>query len=150
MVRIWAVAAMLAGLLLLLDDFHIIRVTMATIWPIGLIAAGCMMLGSRLNWTSLPGRFTVGSNANSRPVTNRLEEVALFSQVRRCIETQSFEGGDLSSVFGGIELDLRWATISTQGKVAVLEANAAFGAIELRIPENLAHQPAGERGFWGL
>lgn len=134
-IRIWSAAAFLAGVLLALDDFHIIRVTMATLWPLALIATGGAMLVARLNWTGLSERFNIGSNNVSRPIVSRLNEVAVFSGVKRRIESQNFEGGELSSVFGGIEIDLRRAGISTDGKVAVLEANAAFGAVELRIPE---------------
>jgi predicted membrane protein len=126
---------MVAGVLLLLDRLHVIRVTMATLWPLGLIAAGTVMIVYRLRWKGFADRLAIGSNMSARSVGNRLEEIALFSQVKRRIETQSFEGGTLASVFGGIELDLRWSGIATPGKVAVLEANAAFGAIELRVPE---------------
>jgi predicted membrane protein len=133
--RIWSAALFVAGLLLVLDLFHIVKVTMATLWPLALIAAGAAMLVGRLDWGRLADRFSVASNTNTRPIFNRVQEVAVFSQVKRRIETQNFEGGELSSVFGGIEIDLRWAAISTPGKIAVLEANAAFGAVELRIPE---------------
>jgi predicted membrane protein len=134
--RIWSAAAFLAGVLLALGAFRIVHVTMATLWPLALIAIGAVMLVSRLNWTTLTDTFNIGSSANSRTLATRLSEVAVFSGVKRRIEAQNFEGGELSSVFGGIEVDLRRAGISTDGKVAVLEANAAFGAVELRIPEN--------------
>ncbi|MES1260844.1 MAG: DUF5668 domain-containing protein [Acidobacteriota bacterium] len=146
-IRIWSATAFLAGLLLLLDDFHVIHVTMSTLWPLALIATGAVMLIYRLNWPQMADRFSIGSNTSTRPLGNKLEEVAVFSQVKRRIETQSFEGGELSSVFGGIELDLRWAAISTPGKVAVLEANAAFGGIELRIPETWRISLQGSAAF---
>ena len=133
--RIWSAASFIAGLLLVLDLFHIVRVTMATLWPLALIATGAVMLLARMGWAGLADRINVASNNVSRPILTRLSEVAVFSGVKRRIESQSFEGGELSSVFGGIEIDLRRAGISTDGKVAVVEANAVFGAVELRIPE---------------
>ncbi len=133
--RVWAAASFLSGLLLILDLFHIVRVTMATLWPIAMIAAGVAMVVVRTSPAKLADRFTIGSNTNSRPLTGRLEEYAVFSSVKRRIESQNFEGGEVSSVFGGVELDLRWAGISTPGKIAVLEANTAFGAVEMRVPE---------------
>jgi predicted membrane protein len=135
MVRVWSVAAFIAGILLALHAFHIIYVTARSLWPLALIATGVAMLLSRSRWAEFANRVSIGANSTTRPMANNLNEVALFSQVKRRIETQSFEGGDLSSIFGSIELDLRWAGISTPGKIAVLEANAAFGAVELRIPE---------------
>ena len=135
LVRIWSGASFLAGFLLLLDAFHIIHVTMATIWPLALIATGAGMLVSRSSPGKILERFSVLSNVSARGVNGRLSEVAVFSGVKRRVDTQTFEGGDLSSVFGGIEIDLRLAAISTPGRIAVLEANAVFGAVELRIPE---------------
>jgi predicted membrane protein len=135
-VRVWAAASVIAGVLLLLDAFHVIYVTARSLWPLALIATGVAMLVYRARWADLTNRFSIGANNATSTMSNNLTEFALFSGVKRRIETQNFEGGDLSSVFGSIELDLRWAGISTPGRIAVLEANAAFGAIELRIPES--------------
>jgi predicted membrane protein len=133
--KIWSGAALFAGLMMLLDDFHVISFSGQTVWAIGLITIGVIMLRSRLSLGGLAERVNVGSNSSSRSLVGRLDEYAVFSSVKRRIETPNFEGGELSSVFGGIEIDLRSAGISTPGRIAVLEANAAFGAIELRIPE---------------
>jgi predicted membrane protein len=146
-IRVWSATAFIFGVLLLLDLFHIVRVTGATLWPMALIATGVVMLIYRLNFPKLADRISFGANTNTRPITSRLEEVAVFSQVKRRVETQTFEGGELSSVFGGIELDLRWAAISTPGKVAVLEANAVFGGIELRVPETWRLSIQGSAAF---
>jgi hypothetical protein len=40
----------------------------------------------------------------------------------------------VEAVFGGLELDLSGAAITTPDRRAVLEANAVFGGIEIRIP----------------
>jgi predicted membrane protein len=146
-VRVWAGTAFFFGLLLVLDLFHVVHVTGAILWPLALIATGVVMLIYRLSFPRLADRISIGANTNTRPVTSKLDEVAVFSQVKRRIETQTFEGGDLSSVFGGIELDLRWAAISSPGKVAVLEANAVFGGIELRIPETWRISIQGSAAF---
>jgi len=133
--RIWSMASIVAGVLLVLDGLHIIKVTVATLWPLGLIATGAVMLVYRMRWSEFTERLSFGANSVSRPMGNTVTEFAVFSQVQRRIETQNFEGGDLSCLFGAINLDMRWAGIATPGKIAVLEANAAFGGIELRIPE---------------
>ena len=64
-----------------------------------------------------------------------LQEFALFSSLKRKVDTQAFEGGEVSSVFGGVEIDLRKAAISSASGQAILEASAAFGGIEVRVPE---------------
>jgi predicted membrane protein len=146
-VRIWSVASIVAGVLLILDAFHVVNVTAATLWPLGLIATGAVMLAYRMRWSEMTERFSIGANTSSRPVGNTVSEFSVFSQVKRQIQTQNFEGGDLSTVFGAINLDMRWAGISTPGKIAVLEANAAFGAIELRIPETWRLSLQGSAAF---
>lgn len=135
-VRVWSAAAFVAGLLWMLDAFRVIHVTASVVWPLALIASGLTMLLGRFEWTQFAGQFTLGSNSASRMAGVQLNEVAVFSGVKRRIESQGFEGGELTCGFGAIEIDLRKAGISTPGKVAVVEANAAFGAIELRIPES--------------
>ena len=67
MTRIWAAMACVAGVLLALDDFHIIRVSIGTLWPLVLIAAGASMLVVRTNPSRLVERFNIGSNTSSRP-----------------------------------------------------------------------------------
>ena len=61
--------------------------------------------------------------------------MAIFSSVKRRIETPKFEGGELSSVFGSIAIDMRWAAMAAPDRQAVIEANTAFGSIELRVPD---------------
>lgn len=50
------------------------------------------------------------------------------------LDSQSFRGGEASSVMGGIRMDLRDAAI--EGDEAVIEINAVMGGVELRVPEN--------------
>lgn len=138
--KVWAGAGMAAGVLLVLGDLHILRVTGAILWPLALIATGVVMLIYRLRLRDFgerlrPERFTVGSSTEAGSSGGRLQETAIFSSVKRRVESGGFEGAELNSVFGGIELDLRWATITTPNRTAVIEANAVFGGIEIRVPE---------------
>jgi len=142
-VKVWAGTGVLAGILLLLGNYNVLHVTLATLWPLLLISTGIVMLIYRMRWLEVSMRFrhraasisaNIGANARTRTSVNRLQEFAIFSSVKRRVETASFEGGELSSVFGGIEIDLRRSAIAAAS--AVIEANAVFGGIELRIPEN--------------
>ena len=132
---VWSVTAMVAGVLLVLGNLNILHVTFGTLWPLVLIASGCIMLIYRFKWVRFTNRFTLGSNSIARDDGNRLQEFAIFSGIKRKVETQSFEGGDLSCVFGGIEIDLRRAGISSPNRQAVIDASAAFGGIEIRVPD---------------
>ncbi|MDE3195674.1 MAG: hypothetical protein KGN84_04980 [Acidobacteriota bacterium] len=151
-VKVWAVTGMVWGLLMLLDDFNIIHVRGAIFWPLALIACGIILLMFRLRlqafpWDEFRGRWVIGSNARSRTVNSKLEECVIFSGVKRKIETINFEGGELTAVFGSIEIDLRRASISTPDRMANIEANSAFGSIELRIPETWQVQLHGNAVF---
>jgi len=61
-----------------------------------------------------------------------LNEVAIFGGGKRKVTTQEFEGGELTAIFGGFEVDLREAGM--KGDSAVLEINTVFGGAEIRIP----------------
>lgn len=132
---VWGSAALIAGGLLLLNSFHVLYVSMRLLWPLVLIASGVTMLIYRLQWQRSVSAFTLGSSTEMRSSADRVHEFAIFSGAKRKIDSPNFEGGDLSSLFGGIEIDLRRAKISGITGEAVIDANAAFGGIEIRIPE---------------
>lgn len=147
-VKIWAVTGVVAGILLLLGNYHILRISGDILWPLFLIASGIVMLIYRLRWRQFTARFVIGPDTTTRPTNlSRLQEVAIFSSVKRKVETPKFEGGELSSVFGSIAIDMRWAAISAPGRQAVIEANAAFGSIELRVPDTWRVQLQGNAVF---
>jgi len=151
-VRVMAITGMVWAGLMLLDTLHLIHVRGAILWPLAMIAAGVILLMFRIRmqsiqWEQFRGHWVIGSNARSRTVNNRVEECVIFSGVKRKIETLNFEGGELTAVFGSIELDLRRASISTPDRYATLEANSAFGSIELRIPETWQVQLQGNAVF---
>ena len=69
----------------------------------------------------------------------RVRAEVIFSGTKRRIDSQEFEGGKLTAVFGGVELDLRDA--DTKLDEMVLHVDAIFGGIEIRIPETWEVDP---------
>ena len=65
---------------------------------------------------------------------NHLNEWAVFGGTRRRIDSQDFQGGEAFAMFGGVEIDLRRAA-STRDEI-IIEVNAIFGGVEVRVPEN--------------
>ena len=53
------------------------------------------------------------------------------------MSSQAFEGGELTSIMGGYELDLRQADIPAGGE-AVLEVFSLMGGGSIRVPEDWA------------
>lgn len=89
-------------------------------WPVALLAVGAWLIASR------GGRGAAVSSENS------IQQLACFGGVQTRNESQRFEGGNVTAMFGGLELDLRGATLAPDG--AVLEVTAMFGGAEIRVP----------------
>jgi hypothetical protein len=113
------------------------------LWPMVLIAVGLGMLVRAVDRHNLAaGGSASGSSAAASAGSSffgstdahRVAPWAIFSGVRRRIDSQDFEGGEALAIFGGLQLDLTSA--ATKKDEIVLEANTLFGGIDLRVPEN--------------
>ncbi len=65
--------------------------------------------------------------------SERITANIMFGGIHRKVNSHAFEGGQVSATFGGVELDLRDATM--KGPQAFLQADALFGGIELKVPD---------------
>ena len=79
--------------------------------------------------------------------SDQLNEVAVFGGIRKRIDSQNFEGGEIRAVFGGIELDLRPAVI-VKDEIEI-EADAVFGGIDITVPETWRVILEGQGVFGG-
>jgi len=104
-------------------------------WPLILIGLGLLMLFQRahLHARLANGPVTLTFRANTASNANTVKIDAIFSGGKRVMNTQDFQGGEIATIFGGIELDLRQAGMTAES--AVLEINAIFGGVEIRIPQ---------------
>jgi hypothetical protein len=120
--------------LFLLENFGVWHLRWSLIGPLALMGAGVTMLLHALERKGLPE--TAPSRAiASTSVADTLREWVTFGGVKRRLDTQNFQGGEMNAVFGGIEVDLRRANIAAPGGEVVVDANATFGGIELRVPD---------------
>jgi predicted membrane protein len=110
------------GGVLLLANFGIIG--WAQMWPIVLIAVGLLLVWEALRPKSAAATITSGA----------LHPDAVFSSIEKTITDQNFTQGTASAVFGSVELDFLQANMT--GDSAVLELNAVFGSVEVRVPLN--------------
>ena len=103
------------------------------LWPVLLIFWGIVILlrgfGGGAPWTG-PSAFVHDVSASSEDVLNA---VAVFGGIERRVQSQNFQGGEASAVFGGVEIDLRGAA-TTRDEI-LLQANAIFGGVELTVPD---------------
>jgi predicted membrane protein len=89
-------------------------------WPIVLIILGLAFILRK-------------SSSSSSSSENRMEETSIFSGSEKTYSSPAFEGGKVTTIFGGSELDLRNAT-PTAG--ATIDVFTLFGGAELKIPNH--------------
>jgi predicted membrane protein len=140
------------GVLLQLNQLGYLRLSWGSVWPLILIAAGIAMIWSRFEVPKFPtppadagiaGMGTVSGTSSYET----LNEYALFGGIERRMHTNSFRGGSIVSVFGGVEVDFLSADI--EGQEAVIYVEAIFGGIELRVPERWKVVFQGQSIFGG-
>ena len=64
------------------------------------------------------------------------------------MNTQDFQGGNVTAMFGGVEIDLTEANM--QADEATLEINAIFGGAEIRVPDSWQVSYRGAPIFGGV
>ena len=98
----------------------------ALIWPCLLLAAGIAILLRTLRRQSraLPGSVTA---------QDFLRGTAILSGFKHSVHSQAFQGGELTAIFGGFDLDLR--EVAMAGSTARIDVFLMFGGGEIRVPE---------------
>lgn len=130
------------GGILLARNLGYLDVRLRDLWPIALIAAGLLMLWNRMPWhgaAQWPRRFEATANT--------VNENAIFGGAKRHVTTPDFQGGQITAMFGGVELNLRKAGMS--GDSATLEINTLCGGAEIKVPENWVVVMQGTAIFGG-
>ena len=123
--RAWGLLLMATGASIGLNAYGVIDVSIWKLfWPVVLIAVGLMMV------------FSIGSANRKRAEelgTNDNEKVAIFygeeSRVRG-----DYNGGSLTAVFGGVDLDLRQAKIKDG---TVIDVFTFCGGINISLPDDV-------------
>ncbi|HUJ21587.1 MAG TPA: DUF5668 domain-containing protein [Bryobacteraceae bacterium] len=133
--KVWGGMMFATGVCFLLSNLGIWHISFNIIWPLGLIAVGILMLSNALERKRAPESGLTPSPGFVSP-ENALREWSVFGGIKRRLDTKDFQGGEMLAVFGGIEIDLRRAAIATPNHEVTVEANATFGGIELRVPED--------------
>ena len=124
----WIIAAV--GSLMLLDRMDMISFRIWNLWPVILIIIGLNFL--RGSWSRKKRMMEhpfqdVATNSDSY-----IKNMAMMSGVKRIITSKEFQGGEISSIMGGCEIDLREAEM--KGTEAVIDVNIIMGGVELRVP----------------
>lgn len=124
--RAWGAILIVVGAVFQLNALGITHVHFADLWPLAIIAVGLILM-----WGALKPPSVAKGSADSPDMFNA---VAIFSGCERRVKSQNFKGGRATSIFGGVELDLRDAKI--EGDEATIEVNCIFGGAEIRVPDS--------------
>jgi predicted membrane protein len=123
--RAWGGILIVVGGVFQLNSLGITHLGFADMWPLAIIAVGLILM-----WGALKPAMVVKGGIDAADV---LEAVAIFGGTERRIKSQTFKGGRVTSIFGGVELDFRYANID--GDEATLDINCIFGGVEIRVPD---------------
>lgn len=113
-------------------------------WPIILILLGLLLLFKRFTPLAkvecvsvLKSRISgedEPAHSGEKNSDNRIDIVAIFSGREHLVNSENFEGGNVTVIFGGVELDLGSAKLS-KGK-NVIDIFTMFGGVEIFVPKD--------------
>jgi predicted membrane protein len=115
------------GVLFLLNNLDVVNFRIWSLWPLFLIMFGFQMLTSRRK------------RAGEEDVIiddPEFDDFAFLGGVKRAHASSRFRGGSATAFMGGVELDLRRA--SMEGDRAVVNVFAMMGGVSIRVPEDWA------------
>lgn len=136
---VWGTIVAGVGTLVLLGNLDLFHFDWQRYWPVVLIGWGVLILLRPWHWNGPWYRHP--PPGDGAPAANTVGLWAIFGGSKRQVDSQDFRGGDLSAMFGGVELDLRKAAIAAD--VAVIDVSAMFGGIEIRVPETWSVESKG-------
>jgi predicted membrane protein len=143
----------LVGAWLLLENLDLIRYDLFDLWPVILLLVGGSLVwrafrpqrrcfpppppsGLTLSPEGVTGEVATSGNTEGRSLDAdaTIHAAAVMGGIERRSACPDFQGGDLTALMGGCELDLRQASIRTGP--AVVDVFAFWGGIELHVPTN--------------
>lgn len=120
---------LLLGIGLTLDHMGIISVRWRDLWPVVLIGVG-MMVVFNSQWGERFGRGPQSTNSGLAD-NGQLSLTTLMSGSQIKIDAQNFQGGEMTVLMAGVELDLRNASMPAD---ATLHIFVAMGGVEIKVP----------------
>jgi predicted membrane protein len=131
---------LVAGIILLLSKLGVFHFSFSVVWALACIYWGLWIVartfGVRHWWEShVPGSTEdkVIDINETDPAKTPADVSAIFGSFKRPITAKNFKGAKLEAIFGEVGIDLTKADI--EGEEAVIQADAIFGACQIRVPE---------------
>ncbi|MFA6588481.1 MAG: DUF5668 domain-containing protein [Patescibacteria group bacterium] len=127
---------MALGLFLLLSNLNVVTGNVWNyFWPIIIIIIGFSIINNRR-----------GSDHKGE-ITDDARIFTAFGGQERYMDGKDFNGGEITAIFGGVDLDLRKAVFTKDADIQIL---AAFGGVDILVPKNLKVEVSGIPIFGGF
>lgn len=125
-----AIIFMAFGGFFLIDDFFPgIDINGNLIFPAAIIALGIYIIFKHRNETTTEERVLSGYSSD-----DFFDDTSIFGGSNRIVNSKKFKGGNITSIFGGSEIDLTHAEIADG--TAVIDVLAMFGGTTLIVPRD--------------
>jgi predicted membrane protein len=125
------------GIIGVLKHSFFFNIDFEDFWPLILFALGLWLILSRRERQINNVKFTMPGNEKTSAdssVFDTIDEVCVFNNVRKTINSTNFKGGTITSIFGSVKLDLTSAKLAPGENN--LEINNIFGAVKIRVPQD--------------
>jgi predicted membrane protein len=134
--RMSALIWIVAGVALLLMTLG--HMSFAGVWAILLF-----LVGAKIAWKALRPMAAPTDPAAA------LDLLQFMGGTKTVVTTTDFKGGQATAVMGGVEIDLRHASMP-EGRAAVLDTFAFWGGIEIRVPDDWEVVSQGSAALGGF
>jgi predicted membrane protein len=153
--RRWFGAALIAvGAAMTANNLGLVRFQVRDWWPLLLVGVGLLVIfkrgdGPRGRWRH---RRHGGANCDGRHDErvehgSRVDASAVMSGIVLKNDSQDFQGGEISTVMGAVEVDLRQASIAGEAR---LHLSVIMGGVEIKVPRDWSISIAGTPTLGGI
>lgn len=122
-----AVVLIAIGLFFLVDIPYEMR---ENFWPVLIILIGVIII---LQWRSVPKRDNNYLNPEKTNSTDYLDEIAVFGGRSLSVASDNFQGGKITSIFGGSKINLRY---SNPVPGCTIDVANIFGGSKIIVPDD--------------
>ncbi len=129
------------GVVLLLVTLRILNwASIWRFWPLLLIGFGVSII--------MRAKGQKSRNKHENTQEDFVRTITIFGGLDRVVKSESFRGGDIVVLFGGVDLDIR--QVKFQENVGELSLTALFGGIEVKVSPNVQTSVSGSPLFGGI
>jgi len=131
--RITGLVFIAVGAWWLADNLGVVHAHFWDWWPLIFVVMGLRVIFASRRRIVRDSLEAAGSAPDAHePADQVVNSLAVWSSVRRRIASQNFRRADLTALMGGVQLDLRGASLA--GGEAKIDVLAIWGGIEIRVP----------------